>query len=157
MLCFLLWVTHVAPGLSVKSVRGFNLCSSVSSLPSRTRRRMLGSPRRTRTQLTSLEAKPRRRWASFNSHFIQVLSGCSLSQTWCVFILSRSGPREKWGTSSTTWSSSTRQPTTSCTRKCPTTSSSPPPLCQKGWRFVALLPGMPSKNCSPKVNFIFSV
>lgn len=36
--------------------------SSFSSLLNRIRRRMLGSPRRTRTQSTSLEAKPRRRY-----------------------------------------------------------------------------------------------
>lgn len=36
------------------------------SLPSKTRRRILGSPKRTRTQSTSLEAKPRRRYAALS-------------------------------------------------------------------------------------------
>lgn len=39
---------------------------SAFSLPSKTRRRTLGSPKRTRTQSTSLEAKPRRRYAVVN-------------------------------------------------------------------------------------------
>lgn len=37
------------------------ICCPVSSLLSKTRRRTPGSPKRTRTQSTSLEAKPRRR------------------------------------------------------------------------------------------------
>merc|ERR1711962_338167 len=44
----------------------------------------------------------------------------------------RSGPRERSGTSSTTWCYSTRPHTTSCTMKCPRTSSSPPVSSQKG-------------------------
>lgn len=141
--------------------------SSFSSLLNRIRRRMLGSPRRTRTQSTSLEAKPRRRYVFVHicpywMYFI--LCGCWINvkargfpvfKTTCLF-LSRSGPREKWGISSTTWSSSTRRPTTSCTKKFPTTSSSPPLLCLRGWRSVALWQGTPSRSCSPKVNFTFS-
>lgn len=145
----------------------YNLLFYVVSLPSKTRRRTLGSPKRTRTQSTNLEAKPRRRYAVPHRHpdLSLHMSRSSLSRFWrgpvlsfpnhkhISLNLSRSGPREKWGISSTTWCSSTRLPTTSCTKKFPTTSSSHPLLCQRGWRSVALWPGTPSRSCSPKVNF----
>lgn len=69
----------------------------------------------------------------------------------CLCCLSRSGPRGKWGTSSTTWSSSTRPPMKSCTRRCPTTNSSPPLWCLRGWRSGDPWPEPPSRNCSTKV------
>ena len=91
------------------------------------------------------------RWIGFDKvrHWVFLITN-AISLT-----LSRSGPREKWGISSTTWCSSTRLPTTSCTKKFPTTSSSHPLLCLRGWRSVALWPGTPSRSCSPKVNFFF--
>lgn len=86
------------------------MLSSVFSLPSKTRRRTLGSPRRTRTQSTSLEAKPRRRYAVVNIH-PELALHCVMWRLDNLFdlahcraflivnttfvILSRSGPREK--------------------------------------------------------------
>lgn len=67
------------------------------------------------------------------------------------FVWSRSGPKERWGTSSTTWSSSTRRLTTSCTKRSLTTSSSPRPWCPRDWRSGAPWPGRPFSNFSAKV------
>ena len=55
-------------------------------------------------------------------------------------ILARSGPRERPGTSWTTWCGVTRAPTTSCTRRSPPTTSSHTPS-SPGWRFVNPSPG----------------
>lgn len=90
---------------------------------------------------------------SLNAVTCNVPDWLTLISYCCLHLfLSRSGPREKWGISSIIWSSSTRQPMRSCTKKSPTTSSSPLLLCLRGWRSVVLWQGMPSKNCSPKVS-----
>lgn len=67
----------VAPVWVWAGVKGYNLLLCLFSLPSKTRRRTLGSPRRTRTQSTSLEAKPRRRYAVVDFHPELAL------QMWC--------------------------------------------------------------------------
>ncbi len=77
---------------------------------------------------------------------------CMQGLTFPLFLyLSRSGPKERWGTSWTTWSSLTRSVMTNCTKKFPTTSSSHPLWSLRGWRSGARLPGLPCRSCSAKV------
>ena len=77
------------------------------SLPSRIRRRTRGSPKRTRTQSTSLEARPRRRYVPqpqdgrrvFINNMYALCVNPNISNVVFLSTPSRSGPRERSGIS----------------------------------------------------------